>query len=94
MAIGKETDPRNDHIGFENKLHDKKKDYCRETLSSKADTNMEYNIPTNYDSNEIYLIPVDANWDPEYISTEYSKGILQIQCISLIIGVDGPSIFC
>ena len=94
MAIGKETDPRNDHIGFENKLHDKTKDYCRETLSSKADTNMVYNIPTNYGSNEIYLIPVDANWDPEYISTEYSKGILQIQCISLIIGGDGPSIFC
>ena len=55
---------------------------------------MEYNIPTSYDSNEIYLIPIDANLNPEYISAEYSQGILQIQCISLIFGADGPSIFC
>ena len=93
MAIDKETDPRNERQGqngFENKLHNVRKDCCRETLPSKADTN----IPTNYDSDEIYLVPIDANLDSEYISAEYSRGNLHIQSVSLIIGVGGLSIFC
>ena len=104
-AIGKKTDPRNEkkgRYGFENKVYDTTREYCKETLSPKTHasmeydihTNMEYDIPTNYDSNEIYIIPNDANLDPEYISMEYSKGIFLIHCIFLISGVDGPSTFC
>ena len=84
MAIGKNIDPRNEKNGrcdFENKLYDTTREYCKETLSPRAHTNMDCNIPTNYDSNEIYIIPNDADLDPEYISTEYSQGILLIHYI-------------
>ena len=79
MAIGKTNDLRNERngcVGFENKLHDIKRNYCKETLSSKVHIIMDYDIPTDYDTNETYLIPNDANLDPEYNSMEYSKGIL------------------
>ena len=103
-AIGKKIDPRNEksgRYGFENKLHDTTREYCKETLSPKTHANMEYDthtimeydIPTDYDSNEIYIIPDDTNLDHEYISMEYSKGILLIHCIFLISGVDGSSTF-
>ena len=93
MAI----DPRNERnvrYGFEKKLHDITGDYCKEKLTTKASTNIEYDVPTNYGSNEIYIIPNDVSLDPEYTGMEYSKGTLLIQCISLIDGMDGPSIFC
>ena len=95
-AIGKKIDPRNEksgRYGFENKLHDTTREYCKETLSPKTHANMEYDIPTDYDSNDIYIIPNDTNLDHEYISMEYSKGILLIHCIFLISGVDGSSTF-
>ena len=103
-AIGKKTDPRNEkkgRYGFENKVYDTTREYCKETLSPKTHANMEYDthtimeydIPTDYDSNEIYIIPNDTNLDHEYISMEYSKGILLIHCIFLISGVDGSSTF-
>ena len=81
MTIGKKSDPRNERescYGFENKLHDITRDSCKETLWSKAHTNMEYDVPTNYESNEVYIIPNDANLSLEYISIEHSKGILLI----------------
>ena len=83
MAIGKTNDPRNDRNGsfsFENKLHDIKRNYCKETLPSKAHITMEHDITTDYDTSGTYLIPNDVNLDPECISMEYSKGILLIQC--------------
>ena len=93
----KKINPRkaiNSRYGFDNKLHDITREDCKETPSSKAHTIIKDDIPTNYDSNEIYIIPNDGNLDTEYINMEYSKGILLIQCTSLISGVDGPFIFC
>ena len=97
MAIGKKIDPsneRNSRYGFENKCQDITRDYRKERLYSETNGNMEDNKFTTDDSNEtyvipndnneIYVIPNDTNLDPKYITMEYCKGILLIQCMLFI----------